>query len=85
MKKRNFIYFFILLLLVLTSCGEKKSDNQVEVKNERVSEDIKVNESKNDDKIVNKDNGKLLAYVEANGRIIGNKNSIIYHVPSDKS
>lgn len=85
MKKRNFIYFFILLLLVLTSCGEKKSDNQVEVKNERVSEDIKVNESKNDDKIVNKDNGKLLAYVEANGRIIGNKNSMIYHVPSDKS
>lgn len=38
-----------------------------------------------DSETVNKDNGKLLAYIEANGRIIGNKNSMIYHVPSGKS
>lgn len=40
---------------------------------------------KYDSKTINKDNGKLLAYLEANGRIIGNKRSMIYHLPGMKS
>lgn len=40
---------------------------------------------KYDNQTINKDNGKLLAYIEANGRIIGNKNSMIYHLPTGKS
>ena len=40
---------------------------------------------KYDPKIINQDNGQLLAYFEAKDRIIGNKKSMIYHLPSGKS
>lgn len=41
--------------------------------------------SKSDNETVNKDNGHLLAYLFAKGRIIGNKKSRIYHMPTGQS
>lgn len=40
---------------------------------------------KYDNETINKDNGRLLAYLYANGRIIGNKRSMIYHMPNGQS
>lgn len=41
--------------------------------------------AKKDPTKYNPDNGDLLAYLKADGRIIGNRNSMIYHVPGGAS
>ena len=41
--------------------------------------------SKADPKKYNPDNGDLLSYLKADGRIIGNRKSLIYHVPGGAS
>ena len=41
--------------------------------------------AKTDPAMYNPDNGDLLAYLKADGRIIGNRNSMIYHVPGGVS
>lgn len=57
------------------------NDNDGQVVEENTKTPV-VSDNKKDPKMYNPDNGDLLAYLKADGRIIANVNSKIYHLPS---